>query len=134
MLALKVPSRTSRIEALTGVNLPDLIEQIRLAGEKAARLKAHAEWMEELKKITHNEIIEDERKRIQSEGSKPIESALKSSAYASKKYRDAAHAAYVANGQCAVAQVQHYALRNQYEAAMKEADLNRAEMYLNQIS
>lgn len=129
-----IASHNSRIAALTGVDIYQLIEEIRTTGENVARLKAHAEWLEELKKITYNEIIEDERNRIESEGGKPVESALKSSAYAHARYREAAHAEYVASGRHGVAAVQHYALRNRYEALMKEADLHKAEMFLNQIT
>lgn len=127
-------TKSSRIYANTGVNIYELIEEIRLAEIKSGDQKNRIDELKNIQDITLYAVIESRRDDHEQSGKRYTESALKSSAYASDEYRAASAAVSDAKALHVRLEATHKALRKQYEALMKETDLLKGEMYLNQIS
>ena len=133
MPTLKVSQLNERAEALSGVDIFELIERVRVSSVEYGKLKAKVDHLEHYRKSKLAIIVEQlKRGYIDNNKKIPGHNFLENEARASSDYIDFLQTQYHVNQEANIKGAEHFALRNSLEAAQEMLKTVRAEMYHNQ--
>lgn len=118
------------VAAELGVDLLDLIEEVRMASVQYARRRASVEYLDDMRKVLLAELMENERARLEAAGEKVTESRLDNAARASASYKNFLEMQRNEKSHMAEDEARYFALRNRLEAYHEIARYARSSMYL----
>lgn len=135
MPSLPAHDLNERAMALIGVDIFELIEQVRVSSIEYGTLKAQASHMEHYRKSKLAIIIEEIKRGYMERSEKaPAMNALENEARASRPYVSFLQELYRKSQEANVKGAEHFALRNRLEAVQEMLKTARAELYMIQNS
>lgn len=126
------PNLYDRIQALTGVNIDELVEQVRFSGLEWGRQKAACEHLERHRKTLISAIMQDRRAELAGAAKKPTNGELEDFARSHDKYREHCKTMHAYEVRKVELETNHFALRNRLNALIEGMKLVRAEAHLQQ--
>ncbi len=121
-----------RTESLTGVDIDELIERVRLLSIEYGTQKAMVDYLSDYRKAKLHSIVEIRRAEFDKKEEKaPSETKLESIARASEDYKDFLMKQYTEKITLVQTEADYYAARNKLESIMERIKLMRADYYLS---
>ena len=118
-----------RLGGVTGIDIDELIERVRLLSVAYGKQKSKVEYMVEFRKAKLYSVIEDRRGEFEEAGEKVTETRLEAIARASKDYKDYLKRMYNEKVALVQAEADYYAARNQFDALIEMIRYARSERY-----
>jgi len=119
-----------RTESLTGVDIDELIERVRLLSVEYGTQKAKVEHMTDFRKAKLYSIIEERRAEFQEVGEKVTEARLEAIARASIGYKEYLERQYHEKVALVEKEAAYFAARNKLDSLMEMMKFARNEMYM----